>query len=143
MTPAYQNPDSAPVHTFARATLVFKMNMGYGYTTVQARDVEIRTGRYAQYESAVFVSFTPKGARAKRTLVGTYQPSLIVLAGWEPLAMPDTHGPAEDVGTGVSVQRGRALSCDPMWAREARSAALASGRLLVDTHEMQCRAQPS
>jgi hypothetical protein len=135
MQTAYQVPESGPVLVLRRATLVFKADMGYGYTTIQARDVEVRIGRYAQYAAAVFCSFTPRGKRSQRAIVGTYAPGLVILDGWVDPQVPDTHHAPVDGGNGVTVQAGRALSCSPMWTQEALAAAQATGKVVADYHE--------
>ena len=64
-------------------------------------------------------------------------PTLIVVEGWVDVKIPDAYHPAvTSADTGVTTQRGRARSCDPIWGHEARAAAHASGKVLFDAHEM-------
>lgn len=135
MQPFFCKPETTPVLTLAKATILFKASMGYGYTTMQVRDLEIRFERYAQYDRAVIAHFVPKGKRGQRAIVGTYAPSLVVLDGWVDPKVPDAYHAEQDAGNGVAVQRGRALSCSPMWAQEARAAAAAAGKVVADYHD--------
>ncbi len=136
MNPAYQIPTSAPILTVSRATLMYRDGVvGGAYKVLQVRDVEVRTGDYAQYEAALFVSFTVKGARRRVSLVDTYAPSLVILDGWLEPSVPDAYQPVEDRGNGVTVKKTRALSCSSVWTTEARAAAVATGKVLADYHE--------
>lgn len=91
---------------------------GYGMSKIECRELLIETGPYAQYDSAIFVTLVPKGARKPRAFVQTYEPSLIALAGHGHLDPDDPMLPAEDRGNGVSVARGRYSSCDPRWGTD-------------------------
>lgn len=122
MHDVYQIPEVAPVLTVARGTLGFKRDMLPAYAWVPARDIEVRIAPYAQYQAAVYVTFIPKGKRARRTLVGTDRAALLVLDGQDPISEPP------DYRKGVR-------STDPVWAEAARAAARVSGRLLADYHE--------
>lgn len=107
------HPDRTPkLHTQA-STIYYKG--GYGMAKIECRELLIETGPYAQYEQAVFVTFIPKGSRKPRAFVQTYQPSLVALVGHGHLDPDDPMLPLREVGDGVSVSRGRYLSCDPRW----------------------------
>ena len=84
---------------------------------VEARAYFVRTGEYAQYSSAVFCHFVPKGGRNPRGFVQTFRPSLLILDGWghpDPAGMfgePEQQGP-------VVVQRSRHSAFSPEWQSE-------------------------
>lgn len=110
------NPARKIVVQAQASTLYFKG--GYGISKTEAREILIETGPYAQYNSAVFVTFIPKGGRTPRSFVQTFRPDLVVLPGWGHFSPDDSMLPAEDAGNGVSISKGRYTSCDPRWASD-------------------------
>lgn len=98
------------------STIYFKG--GYGISKIECRELLIEVGPYAQYESAIFVTYVPKGARKPRAFVQTHKPDLVALAGWGHLDPDDPMLPERDAGNGISVSRGRYQSCDPRWGSD-------------------------
>jgi hypothetical protein len=133
--PASMLPETSPVATLAKATLLFKQNMSHSYTVVRARDVKVFVAPHAQHARGVYCGFTVRGARRVQAFVEGFQPTLIVVDGWPDVSLAgDCHAPT-DAGNGVTVAKGRALSCSPMWGHEARAAAHKAGKVVFDAHD--------
>lgn len=100
-----------------KVTIYFRGEMFSNYHKIEATAHAVRLVKYAQYSSAVEFTFIPKGARKARGTVQTYQPSLLILEGWnhpDPATMfsdPESRGD-------VTVQRSRHASCAPEWDSE-------------------------
>jgi hypothetical protein len=107
------HPDRTTKLHIKESTIYYKS--GLGISKIKCRELLIETGSYAQYDSAVFVTLVPEGARKPRAFVQTSEPDLVVLAGHRHLDPDDPMLPAEDRGNGISVSRGRYMSCDPRW----------------------------
>ena len=73
-----------------KVTIYFRGDFGGAYNRIECRFAEAVRRRYAQYDSAAQVVFTPKGARKARYLMQTSHPSVVILAG---------HGHFEPEGT--------------------------------------------
>jgi hypothetical protein len=122
-----------------KVTLYFRGEFFGNYQKVEASALNIEIRNYAQYSSAVSATFTPKGARLPRGKWFTYEPSLVVLAGWghfEPAPMMAETG--EEVA-GVAVSESRRTACDDGWAVEFREMLAAyiektGARVLHDFH---------
>lgn len=139
MMPIYPHhmPDVDALVACEKATILFKHNMGHAYTVVQVRDFRLVVAPFAQHSRGLYFRGTKKGARKPFALAMGDLPTLIVVEGWVDVKIPDEYHPAvTSADTGVTVQRGRAMSCDPIWEHEARAAAQASGKVLFDAHEM-------
>lgn len=93
-----------------------------GIVKTEGKNLEIKVRPYAQYKAAVEVRFIPKGKRKVQGFVQTYEPSVLVLEGWdhpEPDGMID---PASvRVEGGVRTSMSRYLSCDPRWESDFRA----------------------
>lgn len=99
--------------TFNRAT-VYQNGLG-GYRSQRVRGLIIREGvRYAQFDAAVQLTFTPKGKRKARRQHLTDELSLVVVEGWG--------APEYDVdsmrATGPMTSQSRHLACSPEWQGE-------------------------
>lgn len=93
------------------------MGMGYCKILVRAGTLSVSRVRYAQYASAVKVTFKPKGKRRLRGVIADYNPRIIVLAGHDNPEPESFLGPATQ-GEGVTVRHSRRMSCDPGWDTE-------------------------
>lgn len=82
----------------------------FGTRRIEASHVKVWTGRYAQFEAAVFVEYVPKGGRRAREFVETDQPRLLVLDGYR---HPDERDRLNRDGSGNP--RVRLTSCAPEW----------------------------
>lgn len=117
-----------------KATLVLNSEFGMGHIVIHVRDLIVEVEPYAQYRNAIKCAFVPKGKRNRRDMWQTYAPSLVVLDGHVEIAKSEMFGPAETTSSGVTIQRGRASSFDPLWGREADdavSAAVSKGARIV------------
>lgn len=74
--------------------------------------------RYAQYESAAFAVFTPKGGRTKKGVTATYRPYLLVLKGWNRWPEPPSPWTAPAKEGGVVVTKSKHLSCSDAWVTD-------------------------
>jgi len=106
--------------TLERATIYCRNGVLPGIKRFEVRDLQVELKSYAQYEDAVVITFIPKGKRNEREMVQTYQPDLVVLAGWGHDLEPDSiWGETRPSGTpGVSVTNARYRSQDPRWGSE-------------------------
>lgn len=96
-----------------KVTLYYRGGMG-AYHKAEASAYYIEIGPYAQYGQAVFCYLIPKGGRSVRSFVQTFQPSLVVLKGWNHFEPDSMMLPAEKHGD-VETSRGRYSMCDPRW----------------------------
>jgi len=83
---------------------------------LDCRAAKVAFGKYAQYESAVFVQFLAKGKRVWREFVQTYKPSVVILPGvghFEPDSL--FHNPVKAAGGQVTVEQGLYRSFDDRW----------------------------
>lgn len=86
---------------------------GMGYFKIEANAFGHCTRPYAQYRSAVSIAFVRKGERRVRRTVHTYEPTIVVLDGWD---HPDPDGAWTDVSETESV--GRHTGFAPEWSAE-------------------------
>ena len=77
-----ETTDRTIVAKLNRGTLYIRAEFLGNYVAIEAKDIEISLRPYAQYDSAIEVRFTPKGARKPRRLIQDYSPSLVMLDGW-------------------------------------------------------------
>lgn len=76
----------------------------------------IETGRtkYAQFESAPYVTYIKKNKRSARKLtIAERNPFLVIVAGWDTVQSQEAFKPA--VG---NISEGKFMSCDPAWVAE-------------------------
>lgn len=108
---------NAPTLIKRRATLYYRGEMFASIRKVEVSAYAVRVTGWAQYSSAVRFFFTRKGGRQVLSMLQSYEPDMLILAGWdhpEPAPMmgaPEVDGP-------VTVQRARYSSQDPRWASE-------------------------
>lgn len=86
------------------------------------REVEIETCEYAQYKSALQVTFLEKGKRSKRRFVLTYKPFLVLVPTAQAIE-PD--GMMKPNGDGSSISR--YSSFDEGWIRDFDAKLQAAG----------------
>jgi len=71
---------------------------------------------YAQYNNAIKVEYTPKGARKRQGFYLTYKPFLVVLSAKDAIDPDSMLGGASSGGSpGVTVAMGRYASFDQRW----------------------------
>jgi hypothetical protein len=108
---ATTNSGTGSVVTFAKATIYLRGMISM--TRTEVRDLRIEIRPYAQYDSAVHVSFVPKGGRSRRGFVESHSPSLVVLDGWGHVEPASMFIASETSDSGVECSRGRYSACDP------------------------------
>ena len=111
------NTERNIIETRERATIYTQGDLGGAYRKTEVRDLTIEVVKYAQYDGALRVTFTPKGARRARQLTLTYKPALLVLDGWNGPDMDDGYEKVDEI-----CSRARHLSCSDSWDDEARQA---------------------
>lgn len=113
--------DVATVQTerYGRATLYVAREFGFGFGRVEAREVTIEERPYAQYPTALHVTFMPKGARRERGFVcAGINSGFVVLAGWgHPDLTGDIYGPENAHGS----RHGRHTAFSSAWMTEFRA----------------------
>jgi hypothetical protein len=82
----------------------------FGVRAIEAYLISHGTRKYAQYSSAPFVQFTPKGKRKAMEIQESSHCSLLIVAGWDQPSPTDWLEPTEDDN-----KRSRYGSCDPRW----------------------------
>jgi hypothetical protein len=82
----------------------------FGVSKHEATLIDHGRQRYAQYEAAPFVTFTPRGKRKARSWAQGYHPYLLILAGH---GHPDPQAWLVPAAGGDQVSR--YSSCDPRW----------------------------
>lgn len=104
------------IKTIAKGTLYLRGEFMGNIHKIEARDIMIETGvKYAQYDNAIRVTWTPKGARRARGTVLTYRPFCVALDGWGHLDPDSMFGKATETETGVLVSHGRHSACSGGW----------------------------
>lgn len=96
-----------------RATLYSKSEFLGNYRSVEVRNLTVELIKYAQYPSAVQITFTPKGARRERVLIESFQPSAVVVEGW---GHAKPRGAFDRISD--SLEQSRYRSCSPAWGEE-------------------------
>lgn len=86
-----------------KVTIYLSSEFGMGHSAIEGHLLEHGTRKFAQYDDAPYVTFTPKRCRKKRTVQQSYKPSLLIVSGW---------GKITGLGT---VSHGKYRSCDPRW----------------------------
>ncbi len=127
-------PAAVCLEPIARACIMVKGGLGMCHP-IDAHDIEFDVVEYAQYRSALRVSFRPHKARKRRYLMVTSLPFLCILdtgAATAESLRADPFGPVNTAG-GVATSRSRHMSCDPAWVEEFDAAVAAKGvRVLRD-----------
>lgn len=93
-------------------------SMGMGYHRTECKWLRVGIGKYAQYSSAVHISFLEKGKRKPRGFVQSYKPNAVVAAGHGLPEPPSPFTAPVDGGNGVSVSRSRHSSFGEGWKAE-------------------------
>ena len=112
MTNTKQAPES--LTRAGKVTIYFKSEFLGNVVKVEAKQIEIKVRSYAQYSQAVEFRYRKPRQRRDRGAVQTYQPSLLVLDGWnhpEPGESFRTIAKSAD----AELQQARYSSCDPRW----------------------------
>lgn len=107
--------------------------------------VECGRRKYAQYDSAPFVTYVPKGARKATGFVKGYRPYLLVVKGWNRPQPGELYGKKVHQDAQVTVSASTYKSFDDGWTRDFDALveqALAAGDLktediLFDARERQ------
>lgn len=100
-----------------RYTIIVENDMGFGVNAVQFTFHSSKLGRFAQYENAVEVIFTPKKKRNLHSIKFYGKRDFVLFEGWVEV---DTNpfGPYEDQGIVVS-RKMKYSSCDSRFMDDA------------------------
>lgn len=134
---AAQLPAASPASAMGgRATVYYKDDLCAGsIRRVVVKAWRVTVAPMAQHEAAVFVDFTPKGCRRDRSIVESFNPSVLIVEGEgpEPSSMWDESTRRESAD-GTTTQRSRYRSQDPRWRSDfdATIAATPGLRILAD-----------
>ncbi len=135
-------PAAVCLDPIARACIMVKGGLGMCHP-IDAHDIRFEVQQYAQYRSALQVSFRPNRARRRSYIMLTSLPFLCILDTDKATAerlRSDPFGERTNVG-GAVVSRARYMSCDPAWVREFDDAVAAAGvRVLRDFREWNANA---
>lgn len=96
-------------------TLYMRGEMFGNVVKVECRTLRIRVRQWAQYESAVELTYVPKGKRAARVRTLGFKPWGFVLAGYGNLDPDSFLGPETVTPAGVGVRQSRYSACDGRW----------------------------
>lgn len=96
-----------------KCTIYRKGGMGNIVRTV-VKHCEVESGNYAQYNSALFVTYRESRQRRDRQFTETSFPSLLILEGTD-TPEPDSMWGSTKTDGDVTTQRSRYMSCDPRW----------------------------
>lgn len=127
-------PAAVSLDPIKRACIMVKGDLGMCHP-IDAHDIEFEVQQYAQYRSALKVSFRPNRARSRRYIMLTSLPFLCILdtdAATAERLRSDPFGQRTTVGD-ATISRARYMSCDPAWVREFDDAVATAGvRVLRD-----------
>lgn len=115
-----------------RACIMVKGMLGMCHP-IDAHEIEFEVMPYAQFRSALRVSFRPHKARKRRYVMLTSLPFLCILdtdAATAESLRADPFGPRTTAG-GVTTSRARHMSCDPAWVEEFDAAVAAAGVVVL------------
>lgn len=108
--------------TKTKATILFKGILG-NIVVKHVWLVEHGRGKYAQYDSAVFIKYIDKGARKMKGFWQSFQPYLVILEGWQDIQSQKMFGAARVVDNhGTTVSEGLYMSFDSRWASDFEAA---------------------
>jgi hypothetical protein len=101
-----------------KVTIYYVGEFGMGVRKIEAKEVTICVGPFAQYASAIEVTFKAPRQRRSRYFRQTSHPSILVLDGWghpDPEAIFKAPEPGHTPG--VTVATAKFTAFDPAWRR--------------------------
>lgn len=123
----YEAKDRELVLKLDKATVYLKNEFFGNINKVEVKDLEIKKGKYAQYDEAYFLTFVPKGKRKKRGTVvsGQYAFALVLEGQNHDLTPMSMFGKAtRNEETGVTTMMSRYSSFDDNFVTEFAAAFL-------------------
>lgn len=112
-----QFSDLLNLETGKRYTVIVENDMGFGVKAVQFTFHSLKLGRFAQYENAVEVIFTPKKKRNLHSIKFYGKKDFALFEGWVDVNTDPFSAP-EDQGIMV-VKRMKYSSCDSRFMDDA------------------------
>lgn len=103
--------------TKQNVTIYRESDIGMGFHKIECTRWTHEVTQYAQYQSAVSVTFVPKRKRKARRFVDTYKPTTIVLEGHNH-PDPPSAWKSPVVSGGCVVQEGRHSGFSSEWGNE-------------------------
>ena len=90
-----------------------------GYLQIEASRAQVRRVAYAQYNTAVELTYRPKRARHDRQIMQTFQPTLVILEGWGHFQPDEYYTPGTvHEGQHCTVTQGAFRGCAGEWRSE-------------------------
>jgi hypothetical protein len=109
-----------PALTLPKATIYLPNEFFGNWVRVEVRNLVVYQAQYAQYPSALHVTYVPKGKRKARSRTFGAYPRLVVYEGWGAGPEPESMlGELRQEGS-VTVRSSRRASCDAGWDVEMR-----------------------
>lgn len=88
---------------------------------IEVKAFNFAVAPYAQYQKALHVYYIPKGKLNPRHFVDGYQPTTIIIEGWNhPAEAGATYHPARKTESGAIVSQSRYLAHDPRYTAEGK-----------------------
>lgn len=115
------NQERELVYRANKATVYLKNEFFGNVNKIEVRDLEIRKGKYAQYDEAYFFTFIPKRKRKKRGQVvyGKYAFALVLEGQGKELEPADfLSAPKRCETTGLITRKSRYSSFDENYVKE-------------------------
>jgi len=110
---------------------MYRAGNGWGsYHLIKCKWIEVEIVEYAQYPSALKVSFLEKGKRKPVGFMMSYKPSLVIAKGWECPEPPSMWAPSDD----PYVKASKYSSCDPGWERDFNKEVIPKIEVLANYH---------
>lgn len=100
-----------------KVTILTRGGMG-NIVVTHAKLIEHGRKPYAQYADAPYVNYVKKGCSKPSGAVFSYDPYLVILAGWQDIKSQELFGAAKLSSTGAMVSVGKFSSCDDGWQKE-------------------------
>ncbi|HEY0108277.1 MAG TPA: hypothetical protein VGB67_01550 [Fibrella sp.] len=104
------------------------------YTAIRCKFVTVEIRQWAQYQSAICVTFLEKGKRRPRSFVQSYKPSLVIAEGWSTPDAPSMLDKPVSVGNGVTIARTTHQSFSGGWEADFKAQVLPNVNVLADYH---------
>jgi len=101
-----------------KVTVYFKGEFGMAVNKVEGRLKEFGTQKYAQYANAAYVTMVPKRKRIARKFMQTYDPYMVIVAGWDLPNIDDGMKVIKDE-PGIQVKQAQYMSFDKRWTKDA------------------------
>lgn len=104
-----------------KATIYYQTDFGFGVSKREVKNLEIKEGKYAQYDKALHFRYVPKGKRKLRGFVKTDNDFVVVLEGWGHPEPTDGFAKEKESETGITTQSSRHTCFSPEYIKEFKA----------------------